>query len=480
MSVPLIKFENVTFEKFGHIVFPDTCWEMYEGENWAVIGAVGSGKTTFLEAVEGRLVKRNGHVDYRITDKNGITAPNPQKLIASVYFDDRTINYGNFYYQQRYHAGETEGIATVRDFLGENIDHVLSESEALDIRRLLDTEIIKLSNGQFKKMLILKALLKKPRLLLLDNLYTGLDARATTYVSDMIEQIVDAGAHVIMTIDNREIPRVVNRVMEIDRFSVKSMLPRKDYIVPIVSSDDYPLVPPLPRAPEKTFDIAVQMDQVTIKYGGTNVVDNADWIIRCGEKWALTGANGAGKSMLLSLIFADNPQAYATKITLFDRKRGTGESIWDIKEKIGFVSPEMHVYFRQNKTCREVALSGLYENPYKRTNISDNIVRFSDDLFEYFSIVNLANNSFQRISAGQQNIVLLIRALVKNSPMLVLDEPFQGLDAYTVNAAKRLLNEYCRERTLIFVSHRIDEMPDCIDRCLHMEKGKALKKDRPE
>jgi molybdate transport system ATP-binding protein len=470
----LIRFEDATFRKFQYTVFPDTTWEMNEGENWAIAGANGSGKTTFLEVLEGRLVRIKGDTTYFLSAANGVINPEPHRLIASVYFNDHSINYGDFYYQQRYHATETDGIITVREYLGWNTDETLLELEALDIRRLLDMEIIKLSNGQFKKMLIAKALLKKPRLLLLDNLYTGLDTKARDYISETLRQVTHMGTQVIMVTGDNEMPDIITHVMEIERFTAKQLSTRENYIARRSVPGQIPPLPHLPATPVKTFEIAVMLDQVTIAYGDTTVLDHAEWTIRRGEKWALTGPNGAGKSMLLSLIFADNPQAYAHKITLFDRRRGTGESIWDIKDHVGFVSPEMHVYFRQDRTCGETALSGLQENPYRKTVITRDIVIIMEELFDYFSIPHLTDTLFQRVSTGQQNRVLLIRALLKNPPMLVLDEPFQGMDAHAIESAKHLLDTYCRERTLIFVSHQPDEIPACVNKHLKIEQGKIL------
>ena len=86
----------------------------------------------------------------------------------------------------------------------------------------------------------------------------------------------------------------------------------------------------------------VKLNKVSIRYGDRTILKELDWTVRRGEKWALSGENGAGKSTLLSLVCADNPQSYACDISLFGRKRGTGESIWEIKKHIGYVSPEMH------------------------------------------------------------------------------------------------------------------------------------------
>jgi molybdate transport system ATP-binding protein len=257
--------------------------------------------------------------------------------------------------------------------------------------------------------------------------------------------------------------------MEIEKFSVKNTFNIKNYI-PRRHYLEHK-IPLLPAAPEKTFETAVKLDNVNIVYNAKSVINQVKWTISQGEKWALTGPNGSGKSMLLSLIFADNPQAYSNSITLFDRKRGTGESIWDIKDNIGFVSPEMHLYFNRNKTCKEVALSGLSENPYRKIRITDKMIQLVDELFEYFSITKIGNDLFPHVSTGQQNIILLIRALVKNPPMLVLDEPFQGVDFASVNRAKSLLEEYCKNRTLIFVSHQPEELPLCITNYFFIEHG---------
>jgi molybdate transport system ATP-binding protein len=458
----LLRIKGATFKKNQYTVFQDTHWEMQPDENWAIVGANGSGKTTFLEILEGRTSKIKGEVSCSFMDTD----------IASVYFNDPSINYGDFYYQQRYNATETDNIVTVRNFMKLNDDNDCAELQDLGINHLLDTEIIKLSNGQFKKMLIVKALMKKPRLLLLDNLYTGLDRQAREYISHTVKLITSLGTNVIIVADDRLIPDAITNVMEIENFSIKDTSPVKNYI-PVHRHSQHRL-PGLPSAPEKMFETAVKLENVNIVYNDKPVVNQVRWTINHGEKWALTGPNGAGKSMLLSLIFADNPQAYSNSIVLFDRKRGTGESIWDIKDKIGFVSPEMHLYLNRHNTCSEIALSGLAENPYRKVNVTDEIILLVDDLFEYFSITKVRDDLFQHVSTGQQNIILLMRALIKNPPMLVLDEPFQGMDSVAVNSAKDLLDEYCRNRTLIFVSHQPEEFPSCIDQYLYIENGKCI------
>ncbi len=472
MTSNLVKFSHVTFRKFQYEVFPNTNWELRRGENWAVTGPNGSGKTTFLEALEGHLAKMEGHVDYFFINGEDKFSSDPQKFIASVYFNDKSVNYSDFYYQQRYHATETDGIITVRNFLKIDSSENMPELHALGIDQLLDMEIIKLSNGQFKKMMIIKALLKKPRLLLLDNLYTGLDSQAREYVTQTINRIIEMGTQVVMVCNPEQIPESIDHVMFIDHFSICHTGKREKTATHHTTHSSVS-IPDLPNAPIKNFEIAVHMDSVSIAYGKKQVLDRINWTVKWGDKWALMGPNGAGKSMLLSLIFADNPQAYANSMILFDRERGTGESIWDIKNYIGYVSPESHLYSHYNTTCWNVALSGLYEDPYHHPQITPAITTLVDSLFAYYSVSHLAKESFQRISTGQQNVVLLIRAIVKNPPMLILDEPFQGFDNEMVTLSKNLLDAFCKNRTLIFVSHNPSELPSCIDQHLYIRNGKV-------
>jgi molybdate transport system ATP-binding protein len=223
--------------------------------------------------------------------------------------------------------------------------------------------------------------------------------------------------------------------------------------------------------------VVVAMHEVTVRYGEATILDHIDWEVRKGERWSVSGPNGAGKSTLLSLITADNPQAYANQIWLFGRRRGTGETIWEIKQKIGFVSPELHLYFDSGASCFEVVASGLFDTIglfRPLTPEQEETVRL---WMKLLSLQDLRMRRMQQLSAGQQRMVLLARALIKNPPMLILDEPCQGLDDEQTAHFRQLVTELCEAfgKTLIYVSHYRDELPHCIDKYLELEQGKRVK-----
>ena len=201
-----------------------------------------------------------------------------------------------------------------------------------------------------------------------------------------------------------------------------------------------------------------------VRYGAREILRDVEWRVRHGERWTLTGPNGSGKSLLLSLVCADNPQAYANDITLFDRKRGSGESIWDIKDSIGYVSPEMQLYFKSASKVKEIVVQGMRNslNRYKPVNDDERDTALA--WLSLLDITHLADRRFSELSAGEQRLVLVARALIKQPPLLVLDEPLHGLDSRRKQRVKSIIDAVvCKNgSSLIFVTHYTGEIPSCV------------------
>lgn len=217
----------------------------------------------------------------------------------------------------------------------------------------------------------------------------------------------------------------------------------------------------------------VRLNKVSIRYGERIILNELDWVVRKGEKWALTGVNGSGKSTLLSLICADNPQSYACDISLFGRKRGTGESIWEIKKHIGYVSPEIHRAYQKNIPAIDIVASGLHDSVglYVRPKPEQRVV--CEQWMKVFGVGELADTSFLQLSSGEQRLVLLARAFVKEPDLLILDEPLHGLDTSNRKLVKEIIDTYARRegKTLIMVSHYQEEFPECITHSLHLKRN---------
>ena len=382
-----------------------------------------------------------------------------------IAFRDSYGSYGdrNFFMQQRWNLFTLEGDPPAA---GEVLREEAAGSKdpagaARRLQRLtalfsmepfLDKPLVTLSSGELRKYQLTRALLSGPEILVIDNPYIGLDARTRTLLSQLLESLTPTTRLVLVLSRPSEIPAFITHVIPVKDGKAGGKMPLQTWL-------DRELPPAV-----------IRLRNVTIRFGDRIILDRLNWTVRSGEHWALTGANGSGKSTLLSLINADNPQAYAHDIELFGRPRGSGESIWDIKSKIGFVSPELHRAFRMDAPALDIVTSGCFdtEGLFRRPSPEQRAGALR--WMEEFGIGDLAGAPFLRLSSGQQRLCLVARAFVKDPPLYILDEPLQGLDEAQRRRVKVLLDRYCGApgKTLVMVTHYPEEYPACIDHSLSL------------
>ncbi|NND31169.1 MAG: ATP-binding cassette domain-containing protein [Saprospiraceae bacterium] len=342
----------------------------------------------------------------------------------------------------------------------------------MNIQDLLKLERIKLSSGQLRKILLLKIILLQPQFLLLDNAHLGLDHQSRQVLNDYIDLLVSQdNQQIIMSGHFRSLPKCITHVLHLEKGQINGIQSVGEYMAnkqAINAAPELPVSIPnyFSRPVNEPFKRVLHFADISIKYKNTSVLEKLNWTVKKGEKWTLQGPNGVGKSTLISLIYADHPQAYSNKIQLFDKARGSGESIWDIKKRIGFSSPELHSFFNFNFETLSVILSGLYDTFYLG-KYSDEQRQAAESLLQYFDISEHLYAPFHNLSTGTQRVILLLRALIKRPPVLLLDEPYQGLDQDTIHQCNHLLCEILTEQhTLIFISHFDDEVPAIIKKQL--------------
>jgi len=231
-------------------------------------------------------------------------------------------------------------------------------------------------------------------------------------------------------------------------------------------------------------EILIAMNNVTVKYGRTTALDKVNWTMRTGQNWAILGPNGCGKTTLLNLITTDNLQAYANEIYLFGKRRGSGESIWDIKERIGMMSSEFQIRYRKPLSAFEVVLSGFFDSVGLFRTASPEQEQTADQWIAILGIADKSTKTFNQLSYGEQRMVLLARAMVKMPQLLILDEPYQGLDRTN---RRRLLDAvdligHHRGTNILYVTHYADEIPASMTHMLQFEEkssgGYALIRER--
>lgn len=426
----------------------------------AIAGLNGSGKTRYVDQLRKQLA--SDKVRYiAFTDSYGVNVD------------------GQYYLQLRWnqhdidHETPTVGELLMRAFLmtGEDTlerrqlrDHLY---ELFHMEPLLDKYIITLSSGELRKFQLTKTLFSDPRLLIMDNPFIGLDAETRDQLRDLLKLLAEERDMEIMLVMSKtdDIPDFVT---DIKYFTEPQEIP--PHVLPKAK---YEAILSFPYT-DNDYDChhVIDMKKVTIRYGERTILKDLDWTVCNGERWALSGQNGSGKSTLLSLVCADNPQSYACDITLFDRPRGSGESIWDIKKHIGYVSPEMHRSYKRNLPAIRIVASGLMDSIglYAIPNPKDyERCRWWLDIF---GIGHLADTPFLQLSSGEQRLVLLARAFVKDSQLLILDEPLHGLDLWNRRLTKDIIEAFCQRKgkTMIMVTHYQEELPNVITNSLFLKK----------
>lgn len=492
----MIEAKNITVTAEDKIILDNISFSLHKGEALAIVGPSGSGKTTLGKIFAGQWSPSHGEL---------VITGLAKRMFISQQHDFRYLSSTRSYYQQRYDSNVADDSPTVAQLFEKITTHDFSEwMKLLKIDHLLNSRLTLLSNGEGKRVQLAQALLQKAEVLVLDNPFIGLDPQSRQLLHQIIQQFIARGILVVLITSYNEIPEAITHVLELESGKVKQFVEKKTFKASALQQEkqyaiNAEVLDLLGFPEEDEFEAAVRMKDVTVNYGDKVILDHINWEVKKGEQWALIGHNGAGKSTLLSLINGDNPQAYSNEIYLFDQRRGSGESIWDIKRKVGYISPELHIYFQRDLSHTEsVAISSGEPTPIKfsqaRINCEDVVTSGYNDLvgssqkvtpiqykqavrwMDVLHIKSLIGQNMYDASLGEQRLVLLARALVKNPALLILDEPCQGLDAEHTKRFTEVVDAVCRHfhKTLIYISHYKQDIPACVTKVLTLEKGKVI------
>lgn len=507
-------------------------FEVLQGEQIAIVGNNGSGKSMLVDILTGK------HALLPMNDVKYDFSPSKAKMVSDnikylTFRDSYGTNEGVYYYQQRWNQNDIDETPIVADLLAESFriadqgltrktvfdkfivreetpeqeaarlaeeeaDRIAMHKELEQVRdrlyemfhldQLLDKHVILLSSGELRKFQLTKTLLTNPRVLIMDNPFIGLDVNARKQLSDFLtvlaketnvtiilvlsktDDIPEFITHVVPVVDKKVMPKITLAEFE----ATKPALPKR-----VLSEELERAILSLPAADDMADDAPgtkqiIDFRKVNIRYGNRTILKDLSFTVMNGEHWALSGENGAGKSTLLSIVCADNPQSYANDIVLFGHQRGKGESIWDIKRHIGYISPEMHrAYMRDIPAVDIVAsglsdVSGLYKKPKPEQRA---ICEFWMDVF---GVKQYADTTFLKLSSGEQRLVLLARAFVKDPALMILDEPLHGLDNVNRRRVKDIIETFCKRKnkTMIMVTHYEEELPNNIDHKIFLKKQK--------
>jgi len=497
----LVKLEGLTIKDGLFTILNNINLTINAGESIAITGPSGSGKTILGKVLAGKIADSHGSVTFSSSLKSLMVQQQDQFMYMS--------GMGSTYDGQRYEGQGMEEIPTITEYLKKVSTKINEDVSALHMKKIMslmqideisDRKLLQLSNGERKRTQMAAAMLQSPQLFVVDQPFVGLDVESRKNLTDIFNSQMKTGISIVIICNPNEIPSGINNVVTLSKGKILNFVPREKFsVVSGVKKSwkraDKNLLTALPGN-TPSFSMAVRMKDVNVVMDDKLILNKINWQVNCGEQWALLGHNGAGKTTLLSLITADNPQGYNNDLVLFDRQRGSGESIWDIKNKIGYVSPELHLYFLKGEgiynsipgmepsssytkytslTCEEVIGSGFNNEIGLVTDFSDLQKKTAVHWLSILHLEHLHGRSFLQASMGEQRLLLLGRALVKSPSLLILDEPCQGLDDDQTENFVGLLDDVCThlKTTLIYVTHVKERIPSCIDKLLILQKGKV-------
>ena len=495
MSTPLITMDGIAVRLRDRWLLAGSSWRINTGEQWAVTGPNGAGKTTLAKAMAGLLPVVQGKIHYHAFE--GIL---PTDAIAYVASDARrdlwrresVLDHGRGF------AGRFSDATVVRELIDHQLAEGLPVSEVqsrmadvvgrFKLESVLDKPVLTISTGEMSRVLVARAWVRRPRMLVLDEPFEGLDRPGRQELMAMLDGLAVSGLPVVLiTHRPEEMLPATTHVLAIDQGRIISAEPVNRSSPPnsptaVAAPAERALRRPKrkrlqrersrPSPPETLID----MQGVSVRYGDTMVLDRFTWTVTEGQHWAITGPNGAGKSTVLKLITGECLQVYGNRIRLFGRHRGTGQSLWEIREQLGVVSHDLAAGYQKPVSALDVVCSGFFDSVGLYRHCNPDQIDTARGWLAQVGISALCRVPFNQLSQGQRQLVLITRAMVKLPRLLILDEPCAGLDRENRRRVLGLVAHIagCGSTGLIFVSHHENELPACTTHRLVLDQGTVV------
>ena len=439
----------------------DIDWILEPGQVWAIMGASGSGKSALAAALTGSGQLTAGTLEGIVADTAVVSLESQAALIERERLrDDSDIT-----------DKVSEG-TPARELLDEvctDNDLRARLTRLFGIDDLLDRGFGKLSTGETRKLLFTRALASKPRMLVIDGPFEGLDAQTVPVINEILQELADELSMVLVINRLDELPEFVTHIALLEKGRIKAAIDTSDETAMDALSQLFHLqttdieipaaIPGESAPPLDRNKPLMNIRNASVRYTDNLVFENLDWRIESGQHWQLTGPNGSGKTSLLNLVTGDHPQCYVNDIFVCGYQRGSGESIWDIKQHIGYVSSALHWDYRVSISCKNVIISGFYDSIGLYAKATDLQQEIAMQWLEILGLQARAGQPFNQLSYGDQRLLLIARAMVKHPHLLILDEPCFGLDDLSRQLVLALIEKICggSETTVIYVNHHAQD-----------------------
>lgn len=514
-SKSLIKINNCRIEKSRQTVVQNFSWEMKTGEAWLIIGPNGGGKADFLQALDGSFglkITPNPSNDEEVSLYSNLFENSVETV--SLERAARLIQEERDNDESEYIEGGVDHGRTGRIFIAEGITGKIKKGSTLPsiakeldafpeiklcgVQKILDRGIKYMSTGEIRRTLLARALVSRKKLLLLSDPFAGLDAESRQILLEFFNTIASKQLNdskndstfprIILSMERYvEIPCAITNVLEFTGGKVSFCGTKSDYekiveqknienekirkenyetfaqTVKKLSNDVNSFMGLSASCDES--DILVEMHNVNVGWEDHKVLRSLSWTLKKGEHWLIRGSNGSGKTTLLELITGDNMQVFSNDIKIFGKPRGSGETIWEIKHKLGIVSYRLHVEYRMlgGTSLQDVIISGFHDSIGLYETATDTEIAAAKEWLKLGGFAGREKESFGSLSYGEQRAVLILRGAVKCPPLMILDEPCHGLDEEMRQKTLDLISLIAQSgtTTILHVTHEPSEVLEC-------------------
>jgi molybdate transport system ATP-binding protein len=450
-------------------------WQIEQHQHWLITGANGAGKSALAAVLAGYGEILAGSTSGLLSKIGWVSFEAQAELIqAELKKDDADIT-----------DVISLGTPVSEIIFTEEVDPSTAQDliRKFELEYILDRAFRKLSTGESRKVMLIRALSCNADLLILDEPFDGLDSATHAMLQKHLADVVQH-TPVIMVLNRfDEIPEFISHIAYMEQGELRYQVERDDaqayadlyqllhlkttdLQVPAADTDN--AIPMLdPQQP------LVKLSNICVKYTDMVLIEGQDWTIESNQHWQLSGPNGSGKTALLSLITGDHPQCYTNDIFVFGYQRGNGESIWQIKQYIGYVSTALQWEYRVGTSLRNVIISGFYDSIGLYSKSTERQKQIADEWLALLGMKKRGDQPFNKLSYGDQRLLLIARAMIKHPPLLILDEPCLGLDDINRQLVLALIEKICaaKETSVIYVNHHAQDRIAGITNYLALEKS---------
>jgi molybdate transport system ATP-binding protein len=465
-----IEFEKACIRFNDSFSLIDIDWKLEPGQLWAIIGTGGAGKSALAATLAGAGELTSGTVCGLFENVGIVSLESQAELIDRERLrDDSDITDK---------VSDGTPVSEMLDEVSVDADLLTKLVDIFGLAPLLNRGFRKLSTGETRKLLITRALTSKPAMVIIDGPFEGLDAQTVPLLSDILRS-VSVKTPLLLVINRLdELPEFVSHVAYLEKGRLVSVTETCDKAALDLIAQHFHLKTSKISIPDAipgetvseldSTEPLVNIRNASIRYIDNLVFEKLDWRIEARQHWQLTGPNGSGKTCLLNLITGDHPQCYSNDIFVCGYQRGSGESIWDIKQHIGYVSSALQWDYRVSISCRNVIISGFYDSIGLYVTATDLQIEIANQWLAVLGLCDHASQPFKQCSYGDQRLLLIARAMVKHPHLLILDEPCFGLDELSRQLVLALIEKICSgsETTVIYVNHHAEDHIAGIDNYL--------------